>query len=92
MKCKDCKFWDPIEVKKRGLCRVEPPSFQVSGGKWPHTLPEDWCGAYLPRDYEEDDSDPIIYLHTDTLVVKAGGHNIRFDKSDDVDEVEDWDG
>lgn len=48
MKCTTCRFWKRTgEHSPRGLCRRNAPT-DVTGGIWPVTRDEDWCGEYKP--------------------------------------------
>lgn len=52
--CKNCKFWNPIEGKRRdaiiGSCRRNPPLGSVGDGApgWANTMLSDWCGEFAP--------------------------------------------
>jgi hypothetical protein len=59
--CATCRYHygPPGTTTGRRECRAQPPSMAIEVpqagmphpvflGKWPHTLPTDWCGAFTP--------------------------------------------
>jgi hypothetical protein len=64
MKCKTCKWFDPLgtENESNGLCRVNPPTVvgiharvgEVSDGRahtaWPYVRSTDRCGLHAPAE------------------------------------------
>ncbi len=64
MRCDECRFFEPIDNRKRkvlrGLCRSGPPmiynaTFNNDGHclpqcGWPIVSGDDWCGACEPRE------------------------------------------
>lgn len=55
MRCADCFFWDERFIRSDGRapCRVEGPKMtggtdptESSTGRWPRTLPQEWCGLW----------------------------------------------
>lgn len=60
--CKDCEYWEEINLCDQGECRRLPPDSRRStrdGGEaqpWhPRTYEEHWCGEFNRRPYSEEE-------------------------------------
>lgn len=60
MKCKDCRWYDPIPCGYTGQCRGKMPEVvdtDTFEGGWPVVHEEDWCACFDPKILPVDQSE-----------------------------------